>query len=426
MGVIFRAGWLVRAVHSLFQYVDQCEFQSDEAGKAAAGWKGPKIDGRLLGGFPPTLEGLLQDDKMVQFVERLFASSNETMERKRFWAAAILRHFDSFKSDMDEEPEGFRAAAVKGTHPFLDRVTGALSDCRVSDDEFGAWKQHVRKNFVSKNMFGLQMHHIQAVLGENGAEDMRTLAGTFSNMVNMMYRNSQQLGVVQSENQNLREQVKGLRDVVGDLKSHIHQLTNVLGQLVGSGLTTSLGGATVARPEAAEGTPVVPVAVSRPPPGSFIIFVEQNRGRDYNDLQKVFFVWFSRDLPSGWMSIPKTKALRTKFTHVKKSVGWMVMLCRTYPRERPSDVRGINDWEEELRALAVAALKEADRLVPGSSRKGPNAFGRLLKDHCIDMDWPHNTPESLKQDEARSRAGKKGQAARKRKRTESGVAEGEP
>jgi hypothetical protein len=73
--VLFRAGWLVQAVHTIFDYLDQRNPISDRsAARVLAGWGSQSCNGLIQGGIPPSLEHLQAADQALakQIAKNLF------------------------------------------------------------------------------------------------------------------------------------------------------------------------------------------------------------------------------------------------------------------------------------------------------------------------------------------------------------------
>jgi orotate phosphoribosyltransferase len=70
--IIFRAGWQVRNVHTVFDYLQREGVNDLEAAKACAGWI-TKINDRIWGGYTNKLEDLTDNvEKFQKFCSVLF------------------------------------------------------------------------------------------------------------------------------------------------------------------------------------------------------------------------------------------------------------------------------------------------------------------------------------------------------------------
>ena len=70
---VARCGWVVRNIHSLFDYMFTSSRQDANAGKTVQGWKKSSMEGDVLGGVPPSIKAIKTASAKVQpFVEHLF------------------------------------------------------------------------------------------------------------------------------------------------------------------------------------------------------------------------------------------------------------------------------------------------------------------------------------------------------------------
>jgi hypothetical protein len=75
--ICFRAGWLVKALHTIFDYLDFSAKSDRQVGRSQVGWNGHGWGKIISGGRPPSLEGLISiganTNRLVnKFMENLF------------------------------------------------------------------------------------------------------------------------------------------------------------------------------------------------------------------------------------------------------------------------------------------------------------------------------------------------------------------
>ena len=63
---IFRAGWEMRNVHTLFDYITGTENSDKRAGKVISGWNF-KVGDSYYGGYPPALQDIVDRPELVSF-----------------------------------------------------------------------------------------------------------------------------------------------------------------------------------------------------------------------------------------------------------------------------------------------------------------------------------------------------------------------
>lgn len=70
---VARCGWVVKNIHSLYDYMFNSPSQDANAGKTVQGWKKASMDGNVLGGVPPRITAIkTASPKVRQFVNHLF------------------------------------------------------------------------------------------------------------------------------------------------------------------------------------------------------------------------------------------------------------------------------------------------------------------------------------------------------------------
>ena len=69
-----RCGWMVKNVHSLFDYVFVSPIQDSECGKTLQEWTMRGLNNVIIGGLPPDLKHIkTSPEKLVPFVNALFS-----------------------------------------------------------------------------------------------------------------------------------------------------------------------------------------------------------------------------------------------------------------------------------------------------------------------------------------------------------------
>jgi hypothetical protein len=167
---IFRSGWEVKGVHSLFDYVVGTQVMSQTAGKAVCNWT-TKIGDSVFGGMPPTLKDVTcEKEKLYLFSEMIFLH-----DRDRHWkesvrhliVAALLRHYDDVLEKLRERPD---INTVYGEnlmgHAFVYKIRQYLQDLQVSDATFNMWKKQIREGFLVRNMPAIPYEQFPYQLGE--------------------------------------------------------------------------------------------------------------------------------------------------------------------------------------------------------------------------------------------------------------------
>ena len=104
--IVFRAGWLVRNLHSAFDYIFNSFHKDDSCASALAGWL-QNQDPNLFGGYTPSFDAIKTDkNKAILFVQTLFFHQKDHMEESvlKMLFASILRFYLDFESLLSLEP----------------------------------------------------------------------------------------------------------------------------------------------------------------------------------------------------------------------------------------------------------------------------------------------------------------------------------
>ena len=104
--IVFRAGWVVKNLHSAFDYIFNSQHKDDSCAHALAGWL-QNSDNVFLGGFTPSFEAIkTEHNKAMMFVQVLFFNQRECVDEKliNLLFASILRFYQDFESLLYLEP----------------------------------------------------------------------------------------------------------------------------------------------------------------------------------------------------------------------------------------------------------------------------------------------------------------------------------
>lgn len=158
LGQIFRTGWQVRTLHTVFDYVVGTEKMDRNATKNQNRWhfKGP--DGEIYGGYPPEIGDIsIEYGKVRPMMKLLFGGGHgfdPSVLELSF--AACLRFYDKFVEDiMKESREKFVDPAK---HAYVAKVQRVMFLSNVSEETFGAWQKSVREGFVRRNRAALPIN----------------------------------------------------------------------------------------------------------------------------------------------------------------------------------------------------------------------------------------------------------------------------
>jgi hypothetical protein len=148
---IFRTGWAVRTLHTVFDYVVGTAKMNRLATKNQNGWhfKGPNDE--IIGGYPQEIKDIIVEcGKVRSFMLTLFGGGHghDTLVLELAFAGC-LRFYDNFVEDVVKEPTELYVNPIN--HPYVAAVHRAMEVCDVSEQTFDAWKKSVQEGFVTRN-----------------------------------------------------------------------------------------------------------------------------------------------------------------------------------------------------------------------------------------------------------------------------------
>jgi hypothetical protein len=156
---IFRTGWEVRTLHTLFDYVVGTAKMSRAATKNQNRWHFQGTDGNIIGGYPPEIKDIvIECEKIRNFMMTLFCGGHnlDTLVLELCFAA-FLRFYDKFVEDIMKEPRGKYVNPFN--HPYVASVQRARLVNGVSEETFDAWKKSVQEGFVTRNRPALPINY---------------------------------------------------------------------------------------------------------------------------------------------------------------------------------------------------------------------------------------------------------------------------
>ena len=228
---VFRSGWELRNVHSLFDYIVGSAKLLQQAGRSAAGWSHHNQSGEPRGGVPPTMDSLRADPdyhKSEMFVRQLF--KNDTKNKwnptiRRLAAASLLRHYDSVLDAIARAPHDL--LRCPDDHRFVATVQACLVACEVPEMVFNRWKQKVRDDFYAANATCLPISLLSNIRGTSNdylaqiAVDPRSLIDCYNEV-------SSELANQVRQNRRMQETVTALHCCVELMHQQQTQLLNMV------------------------------------------------------------------------------------------------------------------------------------------------------------------------------------------------------
>ena len=103
---IFRTGWEVRGIHSIFDYVVGTQNMIHTAGKTLANWHSQMGPNNIGGGMPPCARDIMHSPGLFDaFVDHLFCNDFDTHVKqplRELLVCSLLRHWDDFIKVLDQ------------------------------------------------------------------------------------------------------------------------------------------------------------------------------------------------------------------------------------------------------------------------------------------------------------------------------------
>ena len=92
--ISFCAGWALKALHTIFDYLVQTRRSDTECGKALAGCK-TKFRDEIYGGYPPMMEMITTEPEIAEeCMNYLFSGKAMNENTKRMVFPTMLRFYD--------------------------------------------------------------------------------------------------------------------------------------------------------------------------------------------------------------------------------------------------------------------------------------------------------------------------------------------
>jgi len=410
---IFRSGWEVRSVHSLFDYVLGSSKMLNESGKLVSNWTS-KIGTVVIGGQPALLYDIVSDTHLVSpFVDALFYNDRNdewAPDIRSIMVAALLKNYDEFIGIIEQHPDGTFIDHER--HPFV----AALKVCRqragVNEETFLNWCKEVRQGFMNRNLPALPID----LLRREGSDvssiicDTRTFADHFNALATAYYvlhsDNTRQLDLVQSLNRKVELQGVEIRDtraLVQSVASTVERIASRLEVVVPSDVLPEKESSSFFHGVNIHDAPFFSVVSKRWPGMS---------------PKTVFVSWFDDHLAAGferdkkspdWKMRPESDKNRVKslFSRVKRIVRSLLCFCDYFPSPKPKDHAECLQWYSTLTEMSHRAENLVMKELFGDEALKMNATLALILSNPLCKEWsktrsdyyrelPYDIPEDIR------------------------------
>jgi hypothetical protein len=221
--IIPRAGWLMKAFHTFFDYWNGTSESMKKSALAMGEWPNCGSSGiKATSGASPDFSSIKNDEVLVKsFVKHLIGDVQGLNEEvKSILVANGLRHMDAFQDFMKLEPTGkFQDnASESSTSLFNVSIDRALVAAHVTQVKFQHWKDNVKEDFWLKNVWS-----VPEFRQKFGARPLNLFPPEFT-FSDYFLHSEQRSQVV--HNQNL-----ALRKDVNDLKNQCDKMTSMIAEI---------------------------------------------------------------------------------------------------------------------------------------------------------------------------------------------------
>lgn len=393
---IFRSGWTVNNIHTLFDYVHGSSVMLKDAGKVLSNWHCKSSD-FIEGGLPPSLLFITKHlDLLERFIQYLFAFDVNNVwstDIRRMLVASLFRFYDKFKSMIsivDEYKDG-------RVHPFVGLVCEKLKLSGVSPLLFDEWKASVIHGFVCSNACGLPYSIIAKQEGLSTvmidtrcfSDDLRSLRLAYGSLFTQFSRNEKILNDVRNE-------MVLIRTTQNDITNHFHLQTQLL-EKIAAKLDFIMPS---------------PIKVEDTDDSVQYLSVVKKTWKKNPSISDYFVSFFAERLPEClqkekeapyWCKLPSSnkKSLSNLMWNIKTCVRVMLMFASEYPSSIPTTPEEFTRWKARLQHEADSILtKICNSLGIESRRRLPIT---TFVTHPIVKGWlsdstrhlPSNTPDEM-------------------------------
>ena len=185
---VFRAGWMVRNVHSAFDYIFNNKKKDRLSGKVLAGWTHLK-DNDLVTAYPPSLESVKTEKTLLdKFCKHLFIEDNYISNKvKTLLTASILHGYKEFVCIVMADP---KRRWITQDHPVLGIIKHVRNQLGITDVIFNTWINEIEEDFVVKNMYTLPADRLGSLSG-NILCDPRSIVDKLDDMSKTLVSNNE-------------------------------------------------------------------------------------------------------------------------------------------------------------------------------------------------------------------------------------------
>lgn len=187
----FRAGWIMKAAHTFFDYLRGNDLNDRQVGLQLSSWSRPNEFGRLSGGRPPLLDPLKADmtgvphtDKVVEFSNTLFSDYSDLPlfaddpVFSEILTATLLRSLPAFVELISKAGRSANSSDTRlegyPNHQLIQELFIAADAVRIPRGEvrttLEAWSADINDDYLARNFGYAPLNEVTSA-GQNDASN---------------------------------------------------------------------------------------------------------------------------------------------------------------------------------------------------------------------------------------------------------------
>jgi hypothetical protein len=243
--VAFRLGWVVKCLHTIYDYLKFNGKNDKPCALVLAGYKAVDSNGEIGGGYPPLLQALAghaQYDKAKEFGRRLFLEMEELNnfnEVTESLTAVVLLRLKNFVNVLKEHPgKKFVKQDTDDidydSHLFLRKVKSAALGADIDNLEvtLEEWHDLMERDFLTRNFSFAPWSDVRRVFGDEAfTTDVRSITNfmghmksTYATMTNAQIESYKKQQKLQEENRGLKVELSGVKVELGGVKAELGEV----------------------------------------------------------------------------------------------------------------------------------------------------------------------------------------------------------
>ena len=229
--VVFRLGWVLKNMHTLYNYVSNSRTKDIAAAKGLAKWHS-----KSRGASATYLSIKTEKDKAYMFMRTLFGHhENVPMRVLYLLFGSLLTGYNKFVKILKSEPTGKFSDDLE-KHPVINKLYQAMNMCNVLHDLFKIWVDEVTGRYIEDNYYGMPVNKVPncKIDGRPLVEHMTESSRGQDNMRTRIVKLEHEVSKLRTEND---EFSKYVRKEFSEQKHMLNGIAGTLTQLLGRNIS---------------------------------------------------------------------------------------------------------------------------------------------------------------------------------------------